>query len=534
MPRSIHNYKYCCRLIIFALQVTSFSLISCVSSMSSKAITNHHRVAVVGGGITGCAVARQLLAEDETIHVTLFDWGRTVGGRSSHRFRPEASTANPDGEKSLTLHFDHGAQLLHATDETFLAMVRPALQKWPKDTNRLGWLDSITGTFTSSANAATAAGSSTNNKGFFGACDPSLDDNRFVGVGGMNAIANEILRGATEMAPSRLQIHEMTRVARCEKIEMSSSSTNTTKGWKLFGDGLGHEQANAKALQQSTEQELGEFDELVLTDHMAAAMPSWHPCHVKGLEAAVPALVSSLRTALDWDESNRRFRTVQPLFSCMVALQQTMELGFDAASLDNSDVLQWVCCQDSRPHGEAKTDDKPNEDTNTIVERWVLVSTPEFAATCLGSEGMSKGRKSQQLAVDKNKTAKSSEVEYIPQTDEYLRADPADQMWDEFVRIVKASRPASKDDIQPAVLLKCQRWGAGYTEADPQKFQDIQGILEVHEEEEVIAVCGDFTHTGRKSDDAQQSASSNSFVMQNAALSGINTAKRIADRLKSK
>lgn len=484
-------------------------------AMSSQ--SKHHRVAVVGGGITGCALACQLMAEDETVQVSLFDWGRSVGGRASHRFRPEPSTSDPD--KTVTLHFDHGAQFFHATNPAFLDMIRSVVKQWPDDVDRLGWLDSQNGKYTKSANAIVDSSS----KGFFGACDSDLDSDRYVGIGGMNAICKEMLRKAVAMAPDRISVHEMTRVARCEQ-EVSTTG-GTGKVWKLFGDGLGHERANAQALKQYTEDTLGDFDEIVLTDHMAAAMPSWHPCYVKGLSDAVPEMVTSLREALDWDESGRRFRAVKPLFSCMVALNQKLGLEFDAASIGGSDTLQWVCCQESRPH------DVTEQEGDNIVERWVLISTPEFAAKCLGAEGMSK--KELEPTSQSPSSKSDPEIEYIPQTDAYLRADPADHMWDEFVRIVKQSR--QRDDfIAHAAFLKCQRWGAAFTESNAAGYQNLLSVLRSHEIDESVTVCGDFIHNQHTLSDNEKDhdSTSSSFVIQNAAMSGISAAKRISERLK--
>jgi len=325
----------------------------------------------------------------------------------------------------------------------------------------------------------------------------------------MNAICNEMLRGAKALGPDRLCVHEGTRVASCERIAF----TDDRKGWKLFGDELGHEQANAQALKQSAQSELGEFDEIVFTDHMAVAMPSWHPCHVRGLEEAVPQLVSSLRHALNWDEEARRFRAVQPLFTCMVALDQRLEVDFDAASVVGSDVLQWVCRQDSRPHDTG--DQIPSDDN---LQRWVLVSTPEFASICLESEGMSKTPSS---------TASLSEstepVEYIPQTDKYLRADPADQMWEAFVNIVRCDgeREITK---KSAVFLKCQRWGAAFAQHDTELFREARTIMQAHETDETVTVCGDFV--------PRDDYHGDNFVIQDAAISGMDAARRIAARLK--
>ena len=510
------NQPYSLRYLVLCATLQSTAIFISLTTSMPMAMSSR-RVAVIGSGVTGCALACQLVVEDETVHVSLFDWGRAVGGRASHRFRPEPSTSAPD--KTVTLHFDHGAQFFHATNPAFLDMVRPVAKQWPDDVARLGWLDRQTGRYTKSANSPADSSA----KGFFGACDSDLDSDRFVGIGGMDAICKEMLRNATARAPDRISVHEMTRVARCEK-EVSATG-GIGKVWKLYGDGLGHEQANAQALKQSTENILGVFDEIVLTDHMAAAMPSWHPCHVKGLSDAVPELVTSLRGALDWDESDRRFRTVKPLFSCMVALNQKLSLEFDAASIGGSDILQWACCQDSRPH------DVTEQQADNIVERWLLVSTPKFAAKCLGAEGMSK--KPLQLTSQSPSSKSEAEVEYIPQTDDYLRADLADQMWDEFVTIVQKTRQHD-DVIAPAAFLKCQRWGAAFTESKVGAYQNIQSVLKSHEIDESVTVCGDFIHSHLTPSDKKKEidSASNSFVIQNAAMSGISAAKRIAERLK--
>ena len=53
----------------------------------SDAVTHPRRVAVVGGGIIGLAVAERLLREDPSTHVTVLekeqDWARHQTGRDS-------------------------------------------------------------------------------------------------------------------------------------------------------------------------------------------------------------------------------------------------------------------------------------------------------------------------------------------------------------------------------------------------------------------------------------------------------------------
>lgn len=466
--------------------------------MSVSQGSKGRRVAVVGGGIAGCAVTRQLVLQHEGVHVTLFDWGRSLGGRASHRFRPEPSTVNND--QLVTLHFDHGAQFVHITNKEFLDMVNPVVKSWPTDLSRLGWVEYGSAKFTNSRDATKAPQS------FFGGCDPALQHVRYVGNGGMNALSIEIIRGAQDAAPDRIQIYEQTRVARCERIQEGATTC-----WRLFGDGLGHEQANAQALETTIRENLGDFDELVISDHMAAAMPSWHPCHIMGLEDAVPALLSTVRKALDWDESARRFKNVKPLFSCMLAFERTLEvplLKFDAATIDGSDILQWVCSQNSRPHDEEPSDDG--------LERWVLVSTVDFASKCLGSEGMSK-----------KPSTSLSEVEYAPQTDEYLRADPAKIMSDEFLEVIM--RLGGGNTFPPATFSKCQRWGAAFT-IPKGESNNMAAVLESHEMDHSITFCGDFAHA-LTVQDANTETETDSFAIQNAALSGIEAARRIASRI---
>lgn len=505
-------------IILLSLLLQAYLNYSNAMSTSAGHHGPKHRVAVIGGGITGCAVARQLMElvdDDDTnnnnnIDVTVLDWGRAVGGRASHRYRPEVSTADPD--KTLTLHFDHGAQFFHANNDTLLDMVRPAVQHWKA---RVGWLQSQTGEFSSSnSSSSSSSTTSSDDVGFFGACDSNLDARRYVGVGGMNAIANELLRGAKELGHGgRLHVLEGTRVARCERIR---------SGWKLYGDGLSHEQADAKAVQEANEQELGEFDELVVTDHMALGMPSWHPCHIVGLEDAVPELISSVRQSLEWDESARRFRSVKPLFSCMVAFEGSMDLEFDAAAIRDDDILQWVCCQESRPH------EKDDTTVTDNLERWVLVSKPEFAEHCLGSEVMSKPSSSKTQST----SSKEGDIEYVPQTDEYLRADPADQMVQAFLDLVKSARIRDgTDHVVPKVAFrKCQRWGAAFTSWNPERnSHHTDKIAKEHEATHSITLCGDFLHAWAS---GTQEEESNSFAIQNAALSGVDAAHRMAARLK--
>ena len=566
--------------------------------------------------MTGCALARQMIQETnnnqkEEVHVHVFDWGRSSGGRASHRHRPEPLINNANNNKNnddhhnnhkddtveqsmlLQLHFDHGAQFFHADHPEFLDMIRPAIQSWPTHLSRLGWLDGETGAFTTTAPDSHSDSDSTS-LGFFGSGHGAFEPHRYVGTGGMDAICQEMLHippptavgSALPTGHGRIHIHQATRVARCEYNEqpersMSSSDNdkknpnNETKRWKLFGDGLGHEQADAKTLQTSQQSQvlLGEFDELVVTDHMAAAMPSWHPCHIQGLERVVPHVISTLRTRLDWDESERRFRAVQPLFSCMVAFERDtdknnnnnnndnndgngdvgmghsvscLHVEYDAATVQGNPILQWVCSQESRTHGTNE------DDTSSTLERWILMSTTKFAKTCLGSEGMSKTvpSSSSTTKVDAGADSKvatlddtqkdTQQVQYIPQTDEYLRSDPAQIMCDEFIKLVKQShRVKGEHHVVPDVVFrKCQRWGAAYTvPLSHQDYHRWESTLRSYESSHHFTLCGDFLKDGSSEkylSRVDKETATYSHAIQDAALSGIDAAKRIVDRIRTR
>ncbi len=66
-------------------------------------------IAVVGAGIVGLAAAREL--QGPGAHVTVFDKGRRVGGRTSTR------------QSRSDIAFDHGAQYFTVKDGRFRAQV---------------------------------------------------------------------------------------------------------------------------------------------------------------------------------------------------------------------------------------------------------------------------------------------------------------------------------------------------------------------------------------------------------------------------
>jgi len=120
------------------------------------------RAAVIGAGLAGAAAARALSARG--LDVVLFDKGRGPGGRMSTR---RAST--PLGDVS----FDHGAQFLTATGESFSTLLTEA--------QTAGAADLWTGRTVSIDRGGNA--------------ESLRDKTRWVGVPGMNAIVKTALTG---------------------------------------------------------------------------------------------------------------------------------------------------------------------------------------------------------------------------------------------------------------------------------------------------------------------------------------------------
>jgi len=120
-------------------------------------------LAIVGAGISGLTAARQ--CQKAGLAVTLYDKGRGVGGRCATRRRDDFA-------------FDHGAQLIGATDAGFRGVVR----KWMIATAAQRW------------------------KGRFQGLPDGLTP--FVGAPGMNALPKQLAQGLNVYLP--VEIAEIT------------------------------------------------------------------------------------------------------------------------------------------------------------------------------------------------------------------------------------------------------------------------------------------------------------------------------------
>lgn len=82
-------------------------------------MTTPKHIAVIGVGICGAAALNALHAIDDTLQLSAFDKGWRPGGR--------LSTREPRGGGQ----FDHGAPMIHITQQEMLDELRPVINAWP-------------------------------------------------------------------------------------------------------------------------------------------------------------------------------------------------------------------------------------------------------------------------------------------------------------------------------------------------------------------------------------------------------------------
>jgi len=386
-----------------------------------------------------------------------------VGGRASARrsWMTDEGTEvfSADGAKA-SMAFEHGCQFFAVPAEgpntdAFTTMLQSmGARQWPACAERLGWVHD--GKYF----PCTAPEASNLGVGFLGAC--SSASKLFVAPG----LCSKFLSAAAQqssakVSKSQLKVVTNTRITRLER---------TLSGrWHLYADDLHHE-ASAESLRDSQGEELSnEYDAVVLTDHMTF-LPDWHPLHVRSLRNLAPRLVAQVRADLEWKESSRRFIGIVALFSCMLAYAPGNGPGdsvpFDAACVQGSAVLQWICRQSS------KLDENG-------AECWIAVSTEAFAESCLTGTPMSYEREGEQ-------------VWYRPQTTEYLQGDPAVEMQKAFRAALEplvADRP-----VASPLFVRCQRWGAAFPRVREASNQSGYINAADHDGEDVFGlfVAGDW------------------------------------------
>ena len=308
------------------------------------------KVAIVGGGVTGAVAASQLARLlGPLCRVTLFDQGRGLGGRCSHRRVSAVDGARLDAEESggvAAFAFDHGCQFFRADTAEFREVV---LEQWLRE----GCCEEWKGRFGSIGEEA---------RDFFGVGPAAAAQRVFCGVGGMHAIVCGAVRNAVGVAENvggTLEVKAGVRVGGLERLELGGRSR-----WQLLGvegDLAYHDtKRNDKAVEQRASNALGTFDYVLVTD-ASAAMAGWHRA-----SAGLP------RSFVDSAAKRVRDRVRVALFTAMVAFEEAVPTDLDAITFDN-DTLWFAARTTSKPgfgeHGR-----------EICGDCWTLVCTPAYAA----------------------------------------------------------------------------------------------------------------------------------------------------------
>ena len=282
-------------------------------------------VAIVGGGITGTVAATTLARLLPGACVTLFDQGRGLGGRASHRRVDNGKVVAPWARASMA--FDHGCQFFQGGDDEFREKI---LNPWLKAGLAAEWRGRFAG-----------AGD------FFGIGSETV----YVGVGGMHTV--------TAGAAQQLECNHSNFVAR-RGVRVGAVARAGDR-WALSG--VGGEAAIHDSTLKSSDVEaaraaaaLGEFDAVIVTD-ASAAQESWHRASA-GLPEAFLAMSKRVRD-----------RVRVAMFTAIVAFEAPVPGAFDASSFQGAGGL-WFA---------AKTNSKPGFES-LEKECWTLVSTPAWAA----------------------------------------------------------------------------------------------------------------------------------------------------------
>eukprot|EP00928_Gymnodinium_smaydae_P058067 TRINITY_DN41284_c0_g1_i1.p1 TRINITY_DN41284_c0_g1~~TRINITY_DN41284_c0_g1_i1.p1 ORF type:complete len:465 (+),score=76.20 TRINITY_DN41284_c0_g1_i1:44-1438(+) len=288
-------------------------------------------VAIIGGGVTGAVCARELLRKSAgRVQVTVFDQGRGLGGRTSHRRIEMDGDYTLPTAANVAYAFDHGCQFFRADSTRFKEEL---LQDWLSRSLVAEWQGDF------GALAASPDGSSPAD--FFGF--PSKPP-FYCGVGGMSSLACGLLADARA---SGALVREGVRVAGTTRLSSGRWLLSGTSGRAAF-----HDTAEEEAARASPDS-LGEFDAVVVTD-VSASMAGWHRA-----SAGIPEEVAS----------QVRNRTRVAIFTALVAFETPLQL--EKCAFSAADDTLWFA---------ARTASKPGLKDVAQFDCWTFVSTPKYAA----------------------------------------------------------------------------------------------------------------------------------------------------------
>jgi len=452
------------------------------------------RVAIVGGGVTGATAASCLASELKALcDVTLFDQGRGLGGRCSHRkIRVKDGVRLPADADEASFAWDHGCQFFRADTAEFREnLLKPWLQQ--------GLASKWAGRFGCVGEGC---------PDFFGV-GPTAQD-VYCGTGGMHSIVCGAISAAVETAKEAggvVDVQVGVRVGGLECVEyegMTKWQLHGVSGSLAYHDSKHNNEEEVMAARAANI--LGTFDFVILTD-ASAAMDGWHRA-----SAGLP------RDFIDSVAKRVRDRVRVALFTAMVVFTKPVPTDLDAITFKDPTI--WFA---------ARTASKPGASRRALAgECWTLVSTAHYATNEI-----------QRVPMQDPDTGV-----FIPQDPEYLNT-PARDLIMAFEAALKVEAPLSVS------YMTAQRWGSampapvhlagydhnGHSEASREilgiwydSSQDLRLVPEstmapgdggadfLHDPQSQLLYAGDFCSLGPPG-------------VESAALSGLHAAKWVAQEV---
>lgn len=320
------------------------------------------RVAIIGGGVSGCSCAWHLLqCTKRPISVTLFEMGRSVGGRTSTRHSRELPG----------LGINHGAPLFHLRHVN--STVSPLMAALKEANKVIQWQ----GTF-----GSVDATSGTCGLGFASRGEPVEQEafERYIGNPGMSSLADGILKlPGMESLDARYGIKVASFRPRADGV---------ATGWEL---------------QDKDGKALGDFDWIVLTS-ATIAHPRWRltwgedpPMEVAARAVGLEQLLSAVDkiqklqfsgahvAMLVWEMSDDAAGPVSAALA---------KLPFDITKVTGHDVLAKVVRQSLQPPYAAVVLHSTEAFTSqhistagaqsTVTQLGVVSGTPDSEAAVVG------------------------------------------------------------------------------------------------------------------------------------------------------
>lgn len=370
----------------------------------------------------GTSFLHELVSENANdlnldVQVDLYDQGRGLGGRASHRFVKEERNE---------LRFDHGCQFFRADTHTMQQLVAELKQR--------GAVKEWEGVFEAKKTDSTDE-TSDEIFDFFGMPDRGP---YYVGGeegGGINDLPLALAAMAQEKGLKNgvnVNINPGTRVSKL--VQISSGK------WRLEGVGgkaALHDTKESEA-RQAKHGTLGEdeddgYDYVILTDISSTSFDSWHRA-----SAGVPDGFAA--------QVRQRVGARVPLFTAIVAFEMSGGLSSVGITADTI-TFPLVPLNEGENRGfiwfASRNNSKPgllkNKEGTQAAECWTLVSTPGYAANQI-----------RLVPMQDDKTG-----EFLPQEPSYL----IDTIGKELVKSFLTAMNISEGDAN-IIYTHAQRWGS--------------------------------------------------------------------------